>query len=303
MVSFIIVNYNTYEETKKCVDTIYQYVKEEEFEIVVVDNASRADELERLRLGLGDRCTLVESRFNTGFGLGNMLGVNVAKGDFLCFINSDAYLEDDCVSPLCQYLREHPSVGSITPQQINLDGRPVPTFNHGLGIVTLLLPQTMMERWNSQKYPARHRFDRKEPYEVFEISGSFMLFRTEVFHEIGGFDVNIFLYREEYDLGYRLKYHGYTSVVHPHYTYRHAVGTSTSKNLRSIQERKISKIYTYSKYHGFLLSWVYALLLIFIQVVLKPKRWCQLPALLSPDPMSKSMRHYVNGRAAASKGA
>jgi len=292
MVSFIIVNYNTSELVAKCVESVRRYCAVEPFEIIVVDNASRPEEQQKLKEFSADDCHLVMSRFNAGFGLGNMLGVNAAKGDFLCFINSDAYLVEDCIHPLCEYLREHADVGCVTPQQVNGKNKPIPTFNHCLGLGTLFLPYGFFETIWPKKYPSRKDFSRTEPFAVGEIAGSFMLFKADVFMEIGGFDVNLFLYREEYDLGMKLAKHHYKCVVCPQYTYIHAVGESTkSHRSLSVAERKVSKIYTYCKYHGVLKSLCYKFLLILMQVVFNPKRWYQLPILLSPSPMSKSMRH------------
>jgi len=291
MVSFIIVNYNTCRETTQCVDSIHQHISGEAFEVIVVDNASRPDELEKLRRNNAGKCTLVESRFNGGFGLGNMLGANVAKGDFLCFINSDAYLQDDCVSPLCAYLRKHHDVACITPQQKNEKGQFVPTFKHSLGIGHTILPNQIYEFLQPKKYPPRRDFSKTIPFRVREINGSFMLFRTNVFWEVGGFDTNIFLYREEYDLGFRIRKKGYICMVHPVYSYyhKHAVSTRGSRNSTST-ENLISTLYTYCKHHNLLLSLIFWMMFMITKVIVVPSRWTKLSTFLSPDPMSKSMR-------------
>jgi len=295
MVSFIIINYNTNDVTTRCVESIHRFVTGEPFEIIVIDNASKPEDLNQLKRKTEGKCTLISCRFNNGFGLGNMLGANIAKGDYLCFLNNDTFLHDDCVSPLCEYLRQNPNVGCITPQQLDAKGMPVPSFNHRLGLLHLLFPNGWFEKLNPEKYPPRYDFSRKQPFLAREINGSFMLFPTETFWKIGGFDTNIFLYVEEYDIGMRLAKIGKTCAVHPKYAYNHHHAASTGKVKRATnEERKISKIYVYSKHHRLLKSHLYAFLLIFTQVVMNPHRWYQLPYLLSPDPMSKSMRKVIN---------
>lgn len=39
-VSIVIVNYNTFEDTCNCIQSIYEQTKDIEFEIIVVDNQS-----------------------------------------------------------------------------------------------------------------------------------------------------------------------------------------------------------------------------------------------------------------------
>ena len=81
-----------------------------------MDNGSSADDCQQLEHSLlAQHFRLVKSRKNTGFGAGNMLGANVAACRYLCFLNNDVVLLDDCVTPLCDYLDGHPDVGCITP--------------------------------------------------------------------------------------------------------------------------------------------------------------------------------------------
>jgi len=292
MVSFIIVNYNTSALVHECAASIRRYCTAEPFEIVVVDNASRPEEQERLKDLAADDCHLVMSRFNAGFGLGNMLGANVAKGDYLCFINSDAFLVEDCIHPLCEYLREHADVGCVTPQQVNGEGKPVYSHNHRDCIGNIFFSRNLYDTICGKNYPRRDDFSHTVPFFVQDINGCFMLFPTKTFFEIGGFDTNIFLYREEYDVGCRLRNAGYKCVVHPQYKFVHLRGSSTGDSHKQTScETQMGKIYVYSKHHGLLLSLLYKYLLILTHTLPDPKRWYQLPILLSPSPMSKSMRH------------
>ena len=83
MVSFIILNYNTAQITRECVDSIEKFYGDKPHEVIVVDNNSRKEEHDLLQTLLdGKDYRLVDSRINTGFGLGNMLGAFQAKGDY-----------------------------------------------------------------------------------------------------------------------------------------------------------------------------------------------------------------------------
>ena len=102
-----------------------------------------------------------------------------------------------------------------------------------------------------KKFPKRSDLSRTEPFVVSEINGSFMLFPADVFWQIGGFDTNIFLFHEEYDIGRRIELYGYQNVVFPTAKFLHAHGATTQASPRCIrQERFISKIYCYSKWHN-----------------------------------------------------
>jgi GT2 family glycosyltransferase len=303
MVSFVILNYNSSELVRKCVASIEAYVPADSYEMIVVDNGSRPDEYALLD-GLSSvkdpeksRLHIVRKEVNTGFGTGNMIGASVAQGDYLCFLNSDVFLVEDCVTPLCQYLGSHADVGCITPVQQKTSGRRSRSFRHDTGIWHELVGDSIRERLFPKKFPPRDSIlkESTEPVSVMQINGSFMLFPTEKFWAIGGFDTSIFLYYEEYDLAQRLQMHGWKRVVHPQYTFLHVHDASTSAMRKlALRENYVSKIYTYKKYHGLLTSFIYQAILT-LQLVFKPKKWYILPTVTSRHVLAHSMRHQADG--------
>lgn len=296
MVSFIILNYNTPQLTKDSLDSIEKYYGDKEHEVIIVDNNSKEESFDQLLSLLHETSyKMVRSRINSGFGLGNNLGALQAEGDYYCFINSDVQLVEDCISPLLLYLSEHPEVGAITPQQYRPDGNPAFSFRHKLGLRHELFGDYIFERFFPQKYPPRRDFTRTNPFVVSEINGSFMLFPADVFWKIGGFDTNIFLYHEEYDIARRLERLGYSNVVYPASRFLHFQGESTKQEKKEIRkERFISKIYCYSKYHN---PFMTSLLCIqqFIAKSLNPKNWFLIPVFLGGQTLSRSIRPSVRG--------
>jgi GT2 family glycosyltransferase len=293
MVSFIILNYNTSKLTLECVRSIRENVKAMPNEIIVVDNASSKEELSLLKEGLSADDNLIVSRRNSGYGYGNMLGANFAHGDYICILNSDVRLLEDCVTPLCQYLEEHEEVGCVSPQQYNAKGEPVSSFKHRLGIRHDLIGDSIFERFFPHQFPRMGRYVYDRPFEVPEINGCFMLFPTNKFWSVGGFDTNIFLYYEEYDLGIRLREKGWKCMVYPMCKFQHLHAVSTSKIKSSTtRERYLSKMYSYSKHHGLILSTIYKIINI-VKLSTNPHKWYILPTLVRGDVLSRSMRHNM----------
>ena len=302
MVSFIVLNYNTPRITKQCVDTIVDIYGGKDYEIIIVDNHSTPEnyaELESLLNSqlstLNCQLSIVTCQLNTGFGLGNMLGANAARGRYLCFLNSDVQLVEDCITPLRDYLATHPEAGVITPQQYRSDGSIAFSFRHKMGIRRDLFGDDIFEYLFPKRYPKRSNLTRTEPFVVSEINGSFMMLRSDVFWQIGGFDTNIFLFHEEYDIARRLELHGYQNVVYPTVRFLHAHGATTKASPKCIrQERYISKIYCYSKYHHPLMTALFRAENIFLKLF-SPKNWYLIPVFLRGNVLSLSMRPSVRG--------
>ena len=292
MVSFVILNFNSSLLTKKCIASIQEFMTDDNYEIIVVDNGSRPEEFALLDGQESESCHIVRMDVNTGFGTGNMIVASHAQGDYLCFLNSDVFLVEDCVTPLCRYLDSHHDVGCITPVQQKADGRRSRSFRHDTGIWHELVGDSIRERLFPKKYPPRDSILKKstEPVSVMQINGSFMLFPAKKFWAIGGFDTSIFLYYEEYDLAKRLQMKGWKRMVHPQYTFLHVHDASTSAiRKQALRENYVSKIYTYKKYHGGFTSLIFQTILT-IQLIFKPQKWYILPVVMSRHVLSHSMR-------------
>ena len=289
-VSFIILTYNTTELTLQCISSVKQHVEGLSCEFIVVDNGSRLSERSALEMQLAKDCRLVKSAQNVGFGGGNMLGANFATGDYLCFLNSDIVFEEDCVSPLIKELEQDSSIGCITPQQYDGYHRFVRSFNHEHSILNKAISKSLLERLFPSKYPSR-KTCYKEPFVVHNINGCFMLFPADAFWECGGFDVNIFLYCEEYDVAMRMQKKGYKMVVDPRYSFLHLQGQSCGKSYRlTRREGFISDLYTYRKYHN-IFAWFFYWLIMFVKILPKVKIWYVLPVMMEGGGLSRSMRH------------
>ena len=89
--SVIIINYNTFALTNKCIETIYQFTKGVEFEIILVDNASAECDADLFKKNFPD-ITLIKSTTNLGFSGGNNLGIQQASGEYILLLNSDIEL-------------------------------------------------------------------------------------------------------------------------------------------------------------------------------------------------------------------
>ena len=87
--SIIIVNYNNYELTNECINSVLNTVKNLEYEIIVVDNNSPNDSYDKIyeKFGEVENVTVIKSKENAGFGAGNNLGAEKAIGEYLLFLN------------------------------------------------------------------------------------------------------------------------------------------------------------------------------------------------------------------------
>ena len=160
MISIIILNYNTFDLTCQCIESIYEYTKNVDFEIIVVDNASTVDDPDKF-LELFPKIKLVKNTENRGFAGGCNDGIKVAKGDTILLLNSDTKLLNDAISITYDFLNTHPNVGIVTCRLENEDGSPQNNCYHFPSI-----SKTLIELLRLQKFFPKSNF-KKTLYGYF----------------------------------------------------------------------------------------------------------------------------------------
>ena len=117
-VSVILINYNSSEYTKACIESITTHASSNiKYEIIVVDNNSEPEDFYKLQeLEFDDKIKLVRSKINLGFAGGNMYGVQFTKAEYYFFLNNDCELQNDCLSILHSFCESNRQVGICSPQ-------------------------------------------------------------------------------------------------------------------------------------------------------------------------------------------
>ncbi len=229
LVSVIIVNYNTFQITCDCIESIYKFTKGVHFEIIVVDNASPKDNPD-LFLTKFPLIKLVKSRENGGFAKGNNLGISIANGDIILLLNSDTYLVEDSISQAATYLNFHNDIGALTVRLVYPDGKLQHTARKFRSIRNELLdiarPLLKLLSYKKRADLMLNQYFNGN-YNTYAdwVSGAFMMFRKDILQKLPEkkLDERFFMYGEDQlwcyqftKLGYRNFYLADTTVIHIH---------------------------------------------------------------------------------------
>jgi GT2 family glycosyltransferase len=267
--SIIYVNYNTQELTLNSISSVYQYTKKCYFEIILVDNASRDNTVSEVKKNFPE-VKIIQNRKNIGFGRANNLGLKVAKGEYILFLNTDTYLQEPAIENLLSELKKddyrHVAVAGTrlikTNGADNISSGLLPSYPHFVkgSFLKYFYKQSFYEN-----LPKRFIPNELEPYKVDYVSGADFLVKKEILDEVGGFNPKFFLYSEEVELTYRInkKYPQMISMVFPQYKIVHISqgsnpegGLTRKTRLRQIKSRSIYFCLT----KGRLIGWIYYLI-------------------------------------------
>jgi GT2 family glycosyltransferase len=235
-VSVIIINYNTFQLTCDCIASVKAYTKEVDFEIILVDNASRECNPQLFKEKFPE-IILVESKVNGGFAKGNNLGIEKATGNTILLLNSDTYLKEDSISIAAKTLENNKQIGVLGVRMIYPDGKLQFSARRFRSIswelldlirfIPLLLPYKLRATIMFGKY-----FKNDFNTQCDWVNGAFFMFPKRVLTQLPNhkLDDRFFMYGEDQLWCYQFSKLGYQSYLLSTTTIIHINNGSTNKS-------------------------------------------------------------------------
>ncbi|HWI11017.1 MAG TPA: glycosyltransferase family 2 protein [Burkholderiaceae bacterium] len=266
-VTALIVNYNTKELLRPCIDALRASASGLRLQIVIVDNASRDGSPEWLRAEFGD-CDLIFNTSNVGFGRANNQALALARGRHVLLLNTDAFVRPDSIGNTVRFLDAHPRCGLLGVRLVGLDGTLQPSCRYFPTPWNEFLVRAGLSRlFPSTRLVDDMAWDHASARECDWVPGCYYLVRKIVVDQVGLFDPRFFLYYEEVDHCRAVKAAGWSVMYCPDTTVVHVGGQSAQKDAevtsagRQISALQIeSALLYYRKHHGRLGLWASALL-------------------------------------------
>lgn len=268
MVGIVILNYNNSIDTLNCIDSILKF-NSYPVKIVVVDNGStKPDVVNNISSGLNDRfkgnCAVIQEGTpmgmlptvtfllcgkNEGYARGNNKGLELLYGDkeieHVMILNSDILFVEDIIGRLVEDLREREDGAIVSPILYKKDmaGIDYTCARKLMSLKDLFLYYLLLGRDTcgilSRSSRKRNllidkKLPLKDPLIRIELpSGSCMLAEKNLFHQIGSFDPNTFLYNEENILWAKIKNIGRVNYLDTRYRCIHLGATTTTSKVPS----------------------------------------------------------------------
>jgi len=231
--SVIIVNYRVKYMLEQTLCSVEQAMHGMAGEVIVVDNLSGDDSVAFSR-ERHPHVTFIENQENVGFARANNQAIMQAQGEYTLILNPDTIITARCLQEGIDWMRSHPKCGAIGARMMDGNGVFLPeskrsfpspwvSFCKIFGL-SMLFPRSPL----FAKYHLRYLSD-EEPQCIDILSGAYMLCRTSVLQQLGGFDEDFFMYGEDIDLSYRIVKAGYENWMLPT-PMIHYKGESTHKD-------------------------------------------------------------------------
>ena len=120
LISIIVPVYNCEEYIEKCIDSILHQTYQN-FEVIVINDGSKDNTLEKLKKYINKNKITIISIENNGVSNARNLGIKNSKGDYICFIDSDDWVEKEYLE--C-FVRNITDKKELIIQNILQNGKP-----------------------------------------------------------------------------------------------------------------------------------------------------------------------------------
>jgi N-acetylglucosaminyl-diphospho-decaprenol L-rhamnosyltransferase len=250
--SVLVVNHNAGPFLARCMDSVRAAAEDIAVEMVVVDNASTDESVERIT-DEGE-IRVLRNPANRGFARAANQGIRATSAPLVLLLNPDAEVVGGTLAALAKVAGEHPRAGAIGALVRNPDGSVQPSARRVPGLGEALAHAFLGPVWPENRWTRSYTmagWDRASEREVEWVSGSAMLLRREALDEVGPFDEGYFMYVEDVDLCTRLRGAGWKVLFSPELEVVHQIGVSTKGQRGRMAFAHSDSIYRYfAKYRA-----------------------------------------------------
>ena len=210
IVSIVILNHNAAGTTVRCLRSIYQNTDIKHFEVIVVDNGSDKNDVEKLVDFKRPNIKYVLNDDNLMVAAGRNVGAKEATGEFILFLDNDMVVPENWLPKILSNIDRYTCVATA-PQVVDLkpDGR-----EHLRFMATIL------------KDGCIHELIEKGVYQCDFLPGGALFVNRKIFEKYP-FDEKFIFGVEDYDWCMKVRSDGYTFVNTPDVTFVHAKTTKS----------------------------------------------------------------------------
>jgi GT2 family glycosyltransferase len=200
-------------------------IKTIDAEIIVVDNNSKDDSCNMVK-ALFPEVKLIENTDNLGFSKGNNIGVKRAEGEYICILNPDTVVPEDCFIKLLDFADSQSKLGIVGCQLIDGKAQFLPESKRNIPTPVVALKKLLGK--DSGYYA--NKLDNDDIGACDILVGALMVIPKTVYDKVAGFDEDYFMYGEDVDLSYKCLKNGFTNYYYGKTIVIHFKGESTLKD-------------------------------------------------------------------------
>lgn len=288
--SIIIVNWNTRELVKNCLESIFNTTRDFPVRAIVVDNASIDGSPQMIRSRF-PMVHLVENQENAGFARASNQGIKLAETKYILLLNPDTVVLPGALNSLVDFMDTHPQAGAAGSMVLNPDGSLQTSCYVSPTLHREFIRLFHLEGIFPKSTYRMDSWDKDLPRAVDIIQGDCLLLRKTALDQVGTLDESFFIYSEDVDICRRLQQASWEIYWVPQAQLIHHGGQST----RQVAAEMFLKLHQgktmyFRKHHGKQAAFGYKILL---AIAALPRLLLFPWAALAPNPQKEQYQNLV----------
>jgi GT2 family glycosyltransferase len=248
-VSVIIINYNTFEYTCNCIQSLVDKTIGIDYEIILVDNASSECNPDLFKEKF-PQIILIKNSENSGFAAGNNLGIKKAKGEFILLLNSDTLFIENSILFIYEKCKPIQNLGAATIQLIFPDGSFQFSAKRFPSVMAHFLEITRLYKIFKNQYKKRNeKYNYQKSFICDWIWGTFFFFPKKNLEFMNDqLSSTYFMYSEDVEWCYHFKKAGLNNYYFSGSKIIHLNGKSSFSSFKNKLVEKNHLHFIKSKY-------------------------------------------------------
>lgn len=217
-IAIVILNWNGRKLLEEFLPSVVQF-SQGQADIYVADNNSSDDSLEFVR-NQYPQVGIIQNETNGGYAKGYNDALSRLEADVYALVNSDIEVSQGWLQPVIDEFKKNKNTGIVQPKLLDFKDRSKFEYaGAGGGFVDFMGYPFCRGRIFQELEKDEGQFN--DSANIFWASGACFFIRSEIYHQLGGFDEDYFAHQEEIDLcwrvqneGFEVRYVGTSSVYH-----------------------------------------------------------------------------------------
>ncbi len=197
-------------------------------QVYVADNASGDDSIAFLEKNF-PHVRIIQNPRNGGFAYGYNASLGQIHEEYYILLNSDVEVTPNWITPVIVLMDKDKNIGAVQPKIKSFSNQGYYEYAGAAGgfIDVYGYPFCRGRLFDTVEKDEKQYDEEKE---IFWATGACLFIRSALYHELGGFDEDLFSHQEEIDLCWRMKLLGHKVMYCPGAEVMHYGGGTLHKS-------------------------------------------------------------------------
>jgi len=255
-ITVVVVTHNQHDLLRTCLRSVLVAMQGLSGDTIVVDNASMDGTADMMAREF-PQVRHLRNDANVHYTRAVNQGVRATQGRYVFILNDDTEMAPDCFRKLIAFMDAHPQCGVVGPRLLSPQGEAQPSA-HRFPTPLREIAKIVGLGWRLRRAHWAQALQTTYPMPMDSqpvdwVSGGAMFVRRSAFEAIGLHDENYLFYRDDPDVGMRMKAAGWQVWYYADTYLLHHHGASTVKTPRKVRFDLIavrSRRHYHRKFHG-----------------------------------------------------